>query len=116
MLDLETIENLSTVTSYVYTLLQEEPTPALDLTIEAQIIEVLSYLYRDDIPCELEKPMAMAIVSNIKASTVSNGLQGDITSYSEGDLSISFGNATSTGIKYGGRLERFKLVRGVFDV
>ena len=107
------LDNIDTIKNYVYTLLQQEPSGLLELQIESAIDEILAYLYRDEIPCELERPMATVIANGIKTASFSNGIDGDIQSYSEGDMSISFGGGlSSSGVKYGGRLEGFKLIRG----
>lgn len=113
--------NFEAIKQYVLTLGGFEESDKLDLQIKMLINEALAYCYRKDVPECMELPLADAIVnelnkSNFATSTV--GFDGNVTSYSEGDMSISLGgseNTTATGsiAKYGGKLEGFKQIIGV---
>lgn len=85
----------------------------LDLQMRIIIKEALAYCYREDIPFEMELPLADVIVSELSKRSLLVGIDG-ATSYREGDMSINFGTTTSNGqtLKYNGKLEPFKLVRG----
>lgn len=104
---------MENVKQYVYLLLDKEPSSKLDLQIEMIVEECLAYCYRKDIPENMEKPLADVVASEINRKGVF-ALEGDITSYREGDMSVSFGQgATTNGLKYNGKLEGFKQIIGI---
>ena len=109
------IENLDKIKNYVYILLGQEQSEKLDLQIEMLVDEVLAYCYREDIPEEMEKPVADVIATELKAKGSFGSFEGQVQSYSEGDMSVSFATSTtaSTGTKFNGKIERFKLIRGL---
>lgn len=115
------INNFDIIKEYVIKLSGRENTEKLELQIECYINEILAYLNRECV-CEcLESPIAQAIVDELDRkdfTTKAIGCEGNITSYKEGDLSISLGSvdsATVNGstVKYGGKLEGFKLITGL---
>lgn len=111
-----TIENFDTIKQYVLTLGDFEDSPKLDLQIEMIINEALAYCYRKDVPPCMELPLADAITGQLNNALAMGGLDGNITSYREGDMSVNFGAETSASggsIKYGGKLEPFKKIIGV---
>ena len=110
------IDNFDTIKQYVLTLGGFEESEQLDLQIEMIINEALAYCYRKDVPPEMELPLADVITAQISRLYSFGNIDGDITSYREGDMSINFGSITSTNggsIRYGGKLEPFKLIIGV---
>lgn len=110
------ISNFETIKSYVLTLGGFEDSEQLDLQIEMIINEALAYCYRKDIPPCMELPLADAIVTQLNKIYSLGGLDGDITSYREGDMSVNFGaqtSANSGSIKFNGKLEPFKQIIGV---
>jgi hypothetical protein len=109
-----TIDNFETIKAYVLTLGSFEDSAKLDLQIEMIIDEVLAYCYRKDVPSCMELPLADVIVGQINKLDALSGLDGDITSYREGDMSVNFGNSTSnnTTVRYNGKLEGFKQIIG----
>lgn len=109
------IENLQNIKQYVLTLGNFEDSPKLDLQIEMIINEVLAYCYRCDVPKCMELPLADVIVNEVNRTSALNGLDGNITSYREGDMSVNFGSVTSSNgctVKFGGKLEGFKKIIG----
>lgn len=109
------IDNFEKIKQYVLTLGGYEDSSKLDLQIEMIINEVLAYCYRCDVPESMELPLADVIVNEITRTSALNGLDGNITSYREGDMSINYGavtGANGTSIKYNGKLEGFKKVIG----
>ena len=95
-----------------------ERTRKLELQVKAKINEALAYCYRKDIPCCMELPLSEAIVNELKADRIANGIDGNITSYREGDMSINFGSVTGANgstVKYGGKLEGFKQIIGAIE-
>ena len=107
------IDNLNIIKDYVYILLDAEKTPKLDLQIEMIIDEALAYCYREDVPLEMEKPLADVVVTELNRKGLVS-IDGDIQSYSEGDLSVSFGGvASNPSVKYNGKIDAFKLIRGL---
>ena len=111
-----TVDNFGTIKSYVLALGNYEESPQLDLKIEMIINEALAYCYRKDVPACMELPLADVIVGQLSRTSALGGLDGNITSYREGDMSVNFGTETSAGggsVKYGGKLEPFKQIIGV---
>lgn len=110
------IDNFEKIKQYVLTLGGFEESPKLDLQIEMLINEALAYCYRDDVPPLMELPLADVIVNEIKSKDLL-GLEGNVASYSEGDMSVSFNTSVNTASKayYNGKLEPFKLIVGVIE-
>ena len=114
-----TVENIESIIHKVLVLSglkDEDLTERMQIQIEAKTNEALAYCYRDNVPCCMELPLAEAIANELKADKVTNGIDGNVTSYREGDMSVSFGAvAGSNGatVKYGGKLEGFKQIIGV---
>ena len=106
------IENFENIKAYVLRLSGQEDSGTLDLQIQMIIDEALAYCYRKDIPPNMELPLADVIVGELKTRSLL--LDGNVTSYREGDMSINFGTLTSNGanIKYNGKLEPFKQIIG----
>ncbi len=106
------IENYATIKQNILILGDFEDSPKLDLQIQALINECLAYCYRSDVPLLMELPLADVVANEIKKRGLL-GLEGDVSSYSEGDMSVSFGgNNTTTKQFYNGKLEPFKLIIG----
>lgn len=112
-----TISNYNTVKAYVLALGNYTDSTKLDLQIQMIIDEVLAYCYRNDVPTCMELPLADVIVNQLDRIYHLYGLEGDITSYREGDMSVNFGNSTNNGtnIRYGGKLEAFKKIIGAIE-
>ena len=113
-----TVENFNTIKQYVLTLGGFNDTAKLDLQIEMIIDEVLAYCYRTDVPECMELPLADVIVTQLNSISSSIGIDGNITSYREGDMSITYGSVTGSNgaaVKYGGKLEGFKKIIGVIE-
>ena len=108
------IENFDKIKQYVLTLGGYEDTQKLDLQIQMIIDEALSYCYRGDVPEIMELPLADVIVNEIQKRNLL-GLDGDISSYKEGDMSIVFSSTNSAigKLLFGNKLEPFKQVIGV---
>lgn len=110
------IENFETIKQNVLTLTGLEDSPKLDLQIQMIIDECLAYCYRDDVPAQMELPLSDVIANEIQTRDII-GIDGNVTSYKEGDMSISFGNSTNANssiqYKYNGKLEAFKQIIGV---
>lgn len=108
------IENFDTIKNYVITLGGFEESDKLNLQIEMLISECLAYCYRSTVPAQMELPLADVIVNEINKRGLL-GLDGDVSSYSEGDMSVSFGGNSNTTAKqfYNGKLEPFKQIIGV---
>jgi hypothetical protein len=107
------IENYDIVKQNVLILGGFEDSPKLDLQIQMLIDECLAYCYREDVPQKMELPLADVVANEINKRGLL-GLEGDVSSYSEGDMSISFGgNNTTTKQFYNGKLEPFKQIIGV---
>ena len=109
------LPNFETIKLYVLTLGEFEDSRKLDLQIEKIINEALAYCYRFDVPPEMELPLADVIVAELNKTNMFGGLDGNMTSYREGDMSINYGTVTSNGanIKFNGKLEPFKRIIGV---
>ena len=113
------INNFETIKAYVMALGGYEETQKLYLQIQMLIDEILAYCYRKDVPPAMELPLADVIVNELnKRGLVEGalGFDGDVSSYREGDMQISFGGASSTTgatARYGGKLEGFKQIIGV---
>ena len=113
-----TISNYNTVKAYVLALGNYTDSTKLDLQIQMIIDEVLAYCYRTDVPTCMELPLADVIVNQLDRIYHLYGLEGDITSYREGDMSVNFGSVTSAGggtVRYGGKLEGFKKIIGAIE-
>lgn len=82
----------------------------LELQIQAIIAECLAYCYRSDIPEAMILPLSDVVANELQKRNAFD-IDGDITSYKEGDMSITFGGAT--GQAYNGKLEPFKQIIGV---
>lgn len=111
-----TICNFETIKEYVLTLGEFEESEKLDFQIEMLINEALAYCYRRDVPECMELPLADAIVGQLNKIYSLGGIDGDITSYREGDMSVNFGTQTSASggsVKFGGKLEPYKQIIGV---
>lgn len=108
------IENFEKIKQYVLTLGEFEDSIKLDLQIQMMINEALAYCYRDDVPELMELPLADVIATQLK-TMADTGFSGDVASYSEGGMSVSFNTSPSTASKayFSGKLEGFKLIRGV---
>ena len=109
------IENFDTIKNYVITLGGFEESDKLTLQIEMLINECLAYCYRSTVPTQMELPLADVIVNEINKRGLL-GLDGDVSSYSEGDMSVSFGgnsNISTAKQFYNGKLEAFKQIIGV---
>lgn len=104
------LENYTTIKNYILTLTDLNDNPKLDLQILALVDECLAYCYRKDVPVEMELPLAQVIANEFKKRNLL-GLDGDVSAYSEGDLSITFGNKDNIQ-QYNGKLEPFKKVTG----
>lgn len=112
------IDNFEKIKEYVLTLGEFEDTIKLDLQIQMIIDEVLAYCYRDDVPEMMELPLADVIVSELNTKGLMGFDGGNIASYSEGDMSVSFSGSSSTSSstgsgKYYGKLDAFKQVIGL---
>lgn len=111
------IENFDKIKQYVLTLGEFEESIKLDLQIQMIIDEALAYCYRDDVPKMMELPLADVIVNELNTKGLMGFDGGNIASYSEGDMSVTFGsssNSTSSdgGGKYYGKLDPFKQIIG----
>lgn len=109
------IENFQKIKEYVLALGGFENSMKLNLQIQTIIDEVLAYCYRDTVPVQMELPLANVIVNELKTKELL-GFDGEVTSYSEGDMSVSFGGSSSSssdGSKYNGKLDAFKCIIGV---
>lgn len=108
------IENFKKIKEYVLALGDFEDSIKLDLQIQMIIDEALAYCYREDVPTMMELPLADVIVNEIKSKNLL-GLEGNIASYSEGDMSVSFNTSVNTSSKayYNGKLEPFKQIVGI---
>lgn len=107
------LENYEKIKEYILTLGEFELTPKLELQIQALIDECLAYCYRSDVPEAMELPLADAVANELHKKNLL-GLDGDVSSYREGDMSVSFGGNTAFGKSfYNGKLESFKQIIGV---
>lgn len=110
------IENFETIKDYVYKIGEFEQSEKLDLKIQAIVQECLAYCYRKEVSEEMTLPLADVIANEIQKRGLL-GVDGDISSYSEGDMSVSFDTANTSNGKsfYNGKLEPFKLVIGALE-
>ncbi len=109
------LENYPTIKEYILMLGELTDSAKLDLQIQAIINECLAYCYRSDVPAQMELPLADVVVNELQKRNLL-GVDGDVSSYSEGDMSVSFGgnNNISTAKQfYNGKLEPFKQIIGV---
>ncbi len=107
------LENYPKIKDYILTLGELTDSPKLDLQIQALINECLAYCYRSDVPECMELPLADVVVNELQKRNLL-GVDGDISSYSEGDMSVSFGGTTTASKSfYNGKLEPFKQIIGV---
>lgn len=108
------IENIDRIKQYVLMLGEFEASNKLDLQIEMLVNECLAYCYRSTVPEAMELPLADVIVNEINKRGLL-GLDGDVSSYSEGDMSVTFNGVNSAIGKsyYNGKLEPFKQIIGV---
>ena len=108
------LDNYNKIEGYICTLGEFELTPKLKLEIQALIQECLAYCYRSDVPETMVLPLADVVANELRKRNLL-GLDGDVSSYSEGDMSVSF-NSVNTAIGksfYNGKLEPFKQIIGV---
>ena len=108
------MDNLTKVLEYITVLTDSELNAKLELQIQAIIAECLAYCYRSDIPEAMVLPLA-DVVANELHKRNSFGIDGDISSYKEGDMSVTFGNNNTAKQAYNGKLEAFKQIIGVVD-
>lgn len=108
------IDNFDIIKGYVLKLSDFEESEKLDLQIQMLIDECLAYCYRSTVPAQMELPLADVIVNEINKRGLL-GLDGDVSSYSEGDMSVTFNGVNSAIGKsyYNGKLEPFKQIIGV---
>lgn len=109
------IENFDKIKNYVLTLGEFTDSEKLDIHIKGLIDECLAYCYLSEVPESMEITLANVIVDEINKRALL-GINGDIASYSEGDLSISFNSPSSSFSSkafYNGKLEPFKRIIGV---
>ena len=113
------IDNFAKIKAYVITLGGFTDSQKLDLQIQMIIDEVLAYCYRKDVPESMELPLSDVIVNELNKRGFSDstlGFEGNVTSYREGDMQVSFGGETTSSngvtLRYGGKLEGFKLIIG----
>lgn len=109
------LDNYNKIEEYICTLGEFELTPKLKLEIQALIQECLAYCYRSDVPEAMELPLADVVANELHKRNLL-GLDGDVSSYSEGDMSVSFGgnsNISTAKQFYNGKLEPFKQIIGV---
>lgn len=108
------IENFDIIKNYVITLGGFEESEKLNLQIEMLINECLAYCYRSTVPTQMELPLANVIVNELNKRNLL-GVDGDVSSYSEGDMSVTFNGVNSAIGKsyYNGKLEPFKQIIGV---
>ena len=110
-----TISYLDKIKENVYILSETQETPKTDLLIESYVTDILAYCYRDDVIEPMVLPVSEVIASTIQSNSFT-GFDGDVSSYKEGDMSITFSTGssmTAAGLKYNGKLEGFKLIRGI---
>lgn len=104
--------NFEDIKSFVLAKTGLADTPEFEITLKGKIAEILAYCQRDYVP----NAMLFAIV-DVLSEVMSTGFDGNMTSYKEGDMSINFGGSGLEGVKYNGKLEGFKLVRGAnYDI
>lgn len=108
------IANYEKIKDYILTLGELTDTPKLDLEIQTVINECLAYCYRSDVPESMELPLADVVVNELRKKGIL-GIDGDITTYREGDMSVTFGNSNTIRQAYNGKLEPFKQIIGVVD-
>ena len=106
------LDNYDKIKDYILTLGEFELTPKLELQIQALINECLAYCYRSDIPDAMILPLADVVANELQKRNAF-GIDGDITSYKEGDMSVTFGNSNTERQAYNGKLEPFKQIIGV---
>lgn len=110
------IKNYEKIKQNVLMLSGQQDSEKVDLLIRALLGECLGYCYRDDCPPEMEEALSDVVATELNKRCLF-GLDGDVSAYKEGDMSVSFAAGTATGgVKYGGQLEGFKVIRGVFGV
>ena len=67
-----------------------------DLRIESYVREILAYCYRDDIIEPMVLPVSDVIASTLNSTALAGGFDGNVSSYKEGDMQITFGSSYST--------------------
>ena len=109
------LKNYDRIKQNVLTLSGQPDDAKTDLLIRALVEECLGYCYRDDCPDEM-----VAALSDVAATELNKrclfGSDGEVSSYKEGDMSVAFSGAAAKDVRYGGRLEAFKMIRGAFNV
>ena len=104
------MDNFTKVLENITILTGEEINAKLELQIQAIIAECLAYCYRSDITEAMILPLSDVVANELQKRNAF-GIDGDISSYREGDMSVTFGGAT--GQAYNGKLEPFKQIIGV---
>ena len=108
------MDNFTKVLENITILTGEEINAKLELQIQTIIAECLAYCYRSDIPEAMILPLSDVVANELQKRTAF-GIDGDITSYKEGDMSVTFGNSNTTRQAYNGKLEPFKQIIGVVE-
>ena len=106
------MDNFTKVLENITILIGETLNSKLELQIQTIIAECLAYCYRSDIPEAMILPLSDVVANELQKRNAF-GIDGDITSYREGDMSVTFGGAT--GQAYNGKLEPFKQITGVVE-
>ena len=102
------IENVKTNVKALLGL--ETLTSKQELQINIIVDEILQYCYRTELIQEM-----VNVVSDVVADIMTNSItaNGNVQSYSEGDMSISFAVSQEQIAKYQGKLEYFKKIIGL---
>lgn len=108
------MDNFTKVLENITILTGEEINAKLELQIQSIIAECLAYCYRSDIPEAMVLPLSDVVANELQKRNAF-GIDGDITSYKEGDMSVTFGNSNTTRQAYNGKLEPFKQIIGVVE-
>ena len=108
------MDNFTKVLENITILTGQEIDKKLELQIQAIIAECLAYCYRSDIPEAMILPLSDVVANELQKRNAF-GIDGDITSYKEGDMSVTFGNSNTTRQAYNGKLEPFKQIIGVVE-
>ena len=108
------MDNFTKVLENITILTGETLNTKLELQIQAIIAECLAYCYRSDIPEAMILPLSDVVANELQKRSAF-GIDGDITSYKEGDMSVTFGNSNTTRQAYNGKLEPFKQIIGVIE-
>ena len=109
------MDNFTKVLDNISILTDQEIDKKLELQIQAIVAECLAYCYRSDISEAMILPLSDVVANELHKRNLL-GLDGDVSSYSEGDMSVSFGgnsNISTAKQFYNGKLEPFKQIIGV---